>query len=188
MSQFDAAVCLTRDVGIVRDHQNGVTGIVQLVKNVEDDGFVGFVEVSGGLVGKNKFWLIDQRARNGHALLFSARKLCGKMREPVAKPDAVQCVVGLRFIGNAVEVLREHHVFQRGKIRHEMELLEHKSDFFRAITDQLVFAALGEIDIVDDDAAGSERVEAAKNIDQSGFAGAGGAHERDPFAGVHVES
>src|SRR5467141_1022014 len=33
-----------------------------------------------------------------------------------------------------------------------------------------------------------EGVQPAKNIDQRGFPRAGGAHERDPFAGVHAET
>src|SRR2546426_2177289 len=33
-----------------------------------------------------------------------------------------------------------------------------------------------------------ERVQPAENIDQRGFPRAGGAHERDPFAGVHAET
>ena len=154
----------------------------------QDDGFVGFVEIAGGLVGEDQFWLIDQRARDGHALLFAAGKLRGKMREAVAESDAAQGFGGLRFIGDAVEILREHHVFERGEIRDEMKLLEDEADFFGAIADHLVFAEFREIGAVDDHAAGSERVEAAENIDQRGFAGAGRAHERDPFAGVDVEA
>src|SRR5256885_14979706 len=34
----------------------------------------------------------------------------------------------------------------------------------------------------------SERIQAAQNVDQRGFPGAGGAHERNPFADVHIEA
>src|ERR1700688_412462 len=110
------------------------------------------------------------------------------MRETVAEANAAQSVFGLLLIGDAVEVLREHDVFQRGKIRNEMKLLEDEAYFFRTITNQLTFGALGKVNIIDDDAAGSESVQAAENIDQSGFAGTGWAHERDPFAGIDGEA
>src|SRR5260370_11108156 len=33
-----------------------------------------------------------------------------------------------------------------------------------------------------------ERIQTTENVDQRGFPGAGGAHKRDPFAGVHIEA
>src|ERR1700737_3926009 len=104
------------------------------------------------------------------------------MGETVAEADTTQSILRLLLVRDAMEVLREHDVFQRGKIRNEMKLLEDEAYFFRAIANQLTFGALGKVDIVNDDAAGSEGVQPAENIDQSGFAGAGWSHERDPFA------
>ncbi len=135
VGQFDAAVGLTRDVRVVRHHQNRVSGVVQFAENLEDDRFVGLVEISGGFVGKNDLRLIDQRARNGHALLLAAGELCGEMRQAVAEAHALQRFLGLLLVRDAVEILREHHVFKRGKIRHKVELLEDEADFFRAVTD-----------------------------------------------------
>ena len=51
--QLDAAAGLASDVGIVSDHQDGVAGVMQRAKNIDDDVFVGFIEISGGLVGEN---------------------------------------------------------------------------------------------------------------------------------------
>ena len=87
--QFDAAIGLTRDVRVVRDHQNRVTRAMQLAEQFHHDGFVFLVEVAGRLVGQNQLGLIDQGASNRHALLFATRKLRGKMRQPVAEPDAL---------------------------------------------------------------------------------------------------
>ncbi len=53
VGELDAAVGLARDVGIVRDHQNGVAGFVQVAEKIDDDLFVGFVEVAGRFVGEN---------------------------------------------------------------------------------------------------------------------------------------
>jgi hypothetical protein len=53
VSKLNAAASLASDVGVVSDHQNGVAGIVQGAKNIDDQRFVSFVEISGGLVGEN---------------------------------------------------------------------------------------------------------------------------------------
>ena len=45
---------------------------------------------------------------------------------------AIQSFERFLLIGHAVEVLREHDIFQRGEIRDQMKLLEDESDFLRA--------------------------------------------------------
>ena len=93
--QFDAPVGLPRDVRIVRDHQNGVAGLVQLTEQIDHDLFVGFVQIAGRLVGQNQFRLIDQRARDSHTLLFASGKLRWQMRQAFAEADTLQRFRGL---------------------------------------------------------------------------------------------
>ncbi len=137
--KLDAAVGLPGDVGVVGDHQDGVAGAVQLAENFHDDGFVGFVEIAGGLVGEDELGLIDQGAGDGDALLLAAGELGGEMRQAIAQAHAAQGFCGLRFVGDAVEVLGEHYVFHGGEVGHEMELLEDEPDFFGAVADHLAF-------------------------------------------------
>src|SRR5713226_9919923 len=59
VGQLDAAVGLASDVRVVRYHQDGMAGVVQLAENLEDDCFVGLVKISRGLVGENDLRLID---------------------------------------------------------------------------------------------------------------------------------
>jgi hypothetical protein len=93
--QFDAAVGLARDVGIVRNHQNRVTRAMQLAEQFHHNGFIFLVEISGWLVGQDQFWLIDERAGDRHALLFAAGKLRGKVRQSIAEAYAAQRFGGL---------------------------------------------------------------------------------------------
>src|SRR3989442_7082634 len=101
-----------------------VAGVVQFAEYLDDNGFVGLGEIARGLIGKNDLRLVDQRARDGHALLLAAGKLRREMRQAVAKAHALQRFFGLLFVRHAMEILREHHVFQRREIGHEMKLLE----------------------------------------------------------------
>lgn len=110
------------------------------------------------------------------------------MSHAVTQGDALEGLGGLRFVGDAVEVLREHDVFESSEIRDEMKLLEDEANFFRAIANQFVFAEPAKVDVIDNNAAGREGIQSAENIDQSSLAGAGRAHEGDPFAGLNGEA
>src|SRR5580765_8657351 len=145
VDEFDASVGLLRDVWVVRDHQNGVAAGVQLAKQPEDDLLIGLVEVPSGFIGKDQLRLIDQRPGDGDALLFAAGKLRRKVRQSVAEPDAFQGIGGLRFIRDAVEILRQHDIFKRAEIRYEMKLLKDESNFFCAVANQIIFPKFCEL-------------------------------------------
>src|SRR6266704_3573907 len=110
------------------------------------------------------------------------------MRQAVAEADALQRFLGLFFVGDAMEILRQHHIFKRREIRYEVKLLKNEADFFRAVTHQFAFAEFRKVHAVNDHAAGSERVQPAENVDERGLPRAGRSHERDPFAKVHSEA
>jgi len=187
VDEFDAAVGLLGDIGVVGNHENGMAGAVEFAEEADDDFFVGFVEITGGLVGQDELGLIDERASDGDALLFTAGKLRRKVSEAMAEADALESFPGLILVGDAVEVLRKHDVFKRVEVRHEVELLEDKADFFGTVADEFIFAKIGKVDAVDDHVAGGEGVETAENVDERGFAGARRAHKGDPFASLNVE-
>jgi len=61
--KVDAPIGERTDLWSVRDHQNGVSFRVQFLQQPQHGLLVGFVEIARGLIGKNQFGLIDQRAR-----------------------------------------------------------------------------------------------------------------------------
>ena len=89
MGELDAAACIAGDVLIVRNHEDGVAGLVEVAKYIDDDIFVGFVEIAGGLVRKDELGLIDESASDGDTLLFPAGKFCGEMIEAVGEANAL---------------------------------------------------------------------------------------------------
>ena len=90
MFEFDAAVREVSDGLRVCDNKNRVPRGMQLAQYVQDRGLVVFIEISCRLIRKNQFRMIDQRACDGHALLFAARKLRGKMFQAVFQANAAQ--------------------------------------------------------------------------------------------------
>jgi hypothetical protein len=171
----------------VRDHQDGVAFVVEITQKANHGFFIGFVEIARGFVGKNKLGMIDERAGDGDALLFAAGELRRKMQEAFAQADAAKGLGSLMFIRGAVKILREHDVFNRGEIRDEVKLLKDKADSLSTKTRKARFVETAHVDTVDDGAAVRERIEAAKDIDESGLTGTGRAHDGDPFARFDAE-
>src|SRR5260370_12354454 len=104
------------------------------------------------------------------------------MRKAVAEGGGRQLLVGLFWVGEDMERLRQHHIFKGREIRHEMKLLENEADFFGAVTHQFAFAEFRKVHAVDDHVTGSQRIQAAENVDERGLPRAGRPHKRDPFA------
>jgi len=67
------------DVLFVRDHDNGNSALVELLKNSHDLHAGPAVEIAGGFIGEHDFGIINQCAPDRHALLLTARKLAGIM-------------------------------------------------------------------------------------------------------------
>ncbi len=172
MGEFDAAIHKAADHRGMRDDEDRVSGGVKLPQKIQDNLLVGFVEIAGGLVGENQFRLIDQSARDRHALLFAAGQFGGKMREAVSQTHALQRFGGLRFVGDAVEILGEHDVFERGQIRNQVKLLKDEADGFRAVAREFRFAELADFDAVHEYAPAGGTIQAAEDVDERRLAGA----------------
>src|SRR6266571_2587624 len=110
------------------------------------------------------------------------------MRQAVAHAHALQRFLGSFFVRDAVKILRQHYVFERREIRHKMKLLENEADLLGSVTHELAFTQLRKVDAVNNDASGSQRIQAAENVNQRGLAGARRTHERDPLAAVYGET
>ena len=92
------------------------------------------VQVAGGLVGQQDLRLVDQRARDGHALLLPARELVrGVVRRARRGPTASSssCARRARCGGGhglrRVEQ-RQLHVLEGGGAGQQVEVLEHEAD------------------------------------------------------------
>ena len=132
MLQADDAVGLGAEVGVVRHHDDGAVLRVQFGEDAQHGLFVFGVKVAGGLVGKEDFRLVDERAGDADALLFTAGKLLRQVVAAVREADPFEGGERRRFVGHAVVVLRQHDVFAGGEVGQEMELLEDEADGARA--------------------------------------------------------
>lgn len=151
-----------------------------------EDGFAGgAVKVAGGLVGEKNFGAIDERAGDGSALLFAARKLAGAVADAFFEADALECfpdacgTLGAVHFGKAerqLDVLFERHA------RKKVEGLKDHADGLPAVTGELEGGHFRKVLALCDDRAGARAVETGDEIEERGFSRAGAAEKREEFA------
>ena len=155
------------------------------MEDVHDDALVLLVEIARRFVAEQDARRVDQRAGNADALLLAAGKLRGQVMGALSQTDFFQRFHGLFFVGHAVVILRDHDVFERGKIADQMELLEDQADLVAADLGQVRGALAADVGAVEDDAAFRGRVHAADDVQHRRLAGAGRPHDGQPLAFVH---
>ena len=81
MIELDGPVVGAADeLEVVRRHEDGGAGGVDLAQQLEDAARRALVEIAGGLVGDEHEGIVDERPRERDALLFAARQLAGQGR------------------------------------------------------------------------------------------------------------
>ena len=91
-----------------------------------------------GSSARTIFGSLIERARDAHPLLLAAGELRWQVVRAVFQSHAFQGVKRFLLVGHAVEVLRQHDVFERGEVGNQVKLLEDEADLFRPDAIQLL--------------------------------------------------
>jgi hypothetical protein len=86
--------------------------------------------------------------------------------------------------GNAAVDQRQLHVLERGGAREQVESLEHETEIVATQARPLVAVEGADVDAPERIGAAARRVQAAKNIHDSGLARTARSHHRNEFAGI----
>jgi hypothetical protein len=147
-------------------------------------------ECAGGLVGEEKKRLVHQGAGYGDPLLLSARQLRGAMvlalREAHLRQNLTSPAPALAPPQAGINH-RKLDVFDRGRTRQQIELLEHEADARVADRRELVARQAQHVLSGEVITAAAGGVEAAEKVHQCGLAGARRAHDGYEFTPVDGE-
>src|SRR2546422_3692317 len=88
VAQRHDAGSVSRNVVLVRDHDDRLAPVVQVAEHLHQLRAGGRVEVPGGLVGEQDRGLVHEGAGDRDALAPAARQLVGPVVHSVAQPDA----------------------------------------------------------------------------------------------------
>ena len=123
-----------RDIGLVRNQNDRVALLIQILEE-RHDFFAGLrVEVSGWLVGENDFRVVGERSRDGDTLLLATGKLVRAVLHAVAESDlfaeidAASDVSGGQHWPAGAIVQRNLDVLQHRVLGDEIERLKDEAD------------------------------------------------------------
>ena len=190
VADADDAPRMPGDVLLVRDDNDGVALLRELLEQ-RHDFLAGLgIEIAGRFVRQQDGRLVHQRAGDGHALALAAGKFVGLVMNAVGQADVAQrlqrhlpALVGRHAGINQ----RQLHVAQRVGARQQVEGLEDEADFPVADFGQLVVVHLADLDAVQFVVPAGGRVEAADQVHQRGFARAGRPHDGHVFAALDLQ-
>lgn len=180
---------------IVCDHHDGLAMFAhQLLEDVEDVVSRQRVEAACRLIGDQDGWIISQGARNGHALLLTARDVRGQFLGMLFQFDQLQQLHGtLPALARIVESAQVHgqgDILDQGQHGQQLKGLIDDPQVLPAPQGQRIFAqfvdgnglAIG----VNDDLATGEMVHAVEHVEQRGLARTGLAHHAEKFPRVDL--
>lgn len=160
-------------VGIVGDHDDGGSVLVEFREQLHHLGTVLRVEVTGRLIGEDELRTEDHSTGDGHALLLTAgelvREVLGTMTDVHALHHLLHFLLALS-LGYAEIGKRQFYVLLHVELVDEVETLEHETDLSFADGRALVlveprhFLAIGPVP------ARCGVVEESEDIEQCGLA------------------
>ena len=127
----DAPLATRRDGPVMGDqHQRRAQLFIEGKHQLHDGLASREVQAAGGLVGQQHGGLHHKSPCQGHTLLLPARQHFGIVSQTLAQADALEHLGGLSTCTfDAGQLQRQHDVFKRRKVGHELETLEHKTHF-----------------------------------------------------------
>ena len=156
---------------------------VEFQHQLDDLRAGGGVEVAGGLVGEQDFWLGDEGARQRDALLFAAGEVFWQVVGAGGEPHLAQRYLGaFARVGSALQFQRQHDVFQRIQRGQQLERLEHEARRRAAQPRAPVLVQREQVVAVEQHAAAARHVQPGEQAEQGGFAGTGRAENRETLA------
>ena len=151
-------------------------------------GHVG-IEVARRLVGQQQHGLVDERARDGHALLLAARELQRVGVHLVVQPHRLQGREGAPLLllgGHGQDAQHEGDVLQDRLALQELEILEDDADRAAQLRD-LALGDGGDVAAPDQDLPLRRQLLAEDQLQEGRLARARGAGEEAELALLDVQ-
>ena len=190
--QCQDALCLLREGGGVRDHDNrSVLFLMKLVEQVHDRAARLRIQCAGRLIRQNDRRIVCHRPRNRNSLLLASGELCRRVIHPVSHPYHLQQLRGALhpFLHRNSRVEHRHgDVLQRRRPRDQVVSLKYKPNFPVSDPGELILRRLADILPPHQIAALRRMVQQPDLVHQCALSGSGFSHDADKIAVVDIHS
>src|ERR1039458_9026682 len=177
--QFHHPLRMRRNIRVVRGNdQRGLFFDAEILEQLDDFTTGVRIEIAGRFIGQEQFRLVDERAGDGHALLFAAGKFGRPVLHTVLETNPGEQVASARpglADGSAGHARRQTDIFERIEFRQQMIRLKNETDAVVAEKRQLTLGECGQVLPGKMDFARVGRVKSADEMEQRAFAGTGRA-------------
>ncbi len=141
------------------------------------------LEVPGGLVSEQDFRLVDDGARDGHALLLTSGKFRRLVLQPPGEAEHLgDYVKAVRVEAVSMDELRDGDIAFGCERGEQIEALKNETDFAAAEFGARGICQSGEVIAVDENFAARGLRQPADHVEKRGFAASGRPHDRDGFS------
>ena len=153
--------------GGVGDHNNGLTGLIDAVEQVQKIICGAGIQRTGGLICKDQFGLGDQSPGHSGPLLLSAGDFVGvffkKSGDTKAGGQIFEASVHLRVFHTG-QHQRQIDVVLQGEGVQQVEVLKHKAQVIPAEAGELLVLQLGQLLPVQNHFTGCWTIQRRQNI------------------------
>ena len=191
VAEEDVAGAVLRDFGVVGHEDDGVALVIEFLEEDEHLERGAGVEITRSLVGQDDGGVVDEGARNGHALHLTAGHLVGLVVETFAEADSPEGAYGTFAAFGRLDLGIVHEgqldILDGCGLGQEVIVLEDEANLAVAELGTLVLAHLAYGHTVEEVFAGRGSVETSELVEQGGFAGTRGALNGDELAFINLE-
>jgi hypothetical protein len=167
------AVSIRKNTIVVRDNDHGaIHRASDFAEKIEHNLTIVRVQGSRGFVTDDKWWFVDECARNRDTLLLAAGEFVRAFFPTIAEADFFENfarTLDRDAAGMSLNQQGHAHVFCNGKRRDEIELLENEADVFCPKTGEGSAGHFFERTIEDMNRAALDFQCAGNGAEQSGF-------------------
>ena len=157
---------------VSHDNQRALIMAGDLQQQLDDRLARVRIEISGRFVRIDNRRVIDQRAGDGHTLLFATTQLGRKMMQAILEPDAFEKIRGLGLPWLAAHHRRQGNIFESGELGQKEVGLEDKAHPAIAQTGKSIRTQGIDVCAFEADASEPGAFQTCQRVEESRFSGA----------------
>ncbi len=190
IEHVDDAGGINCEIWVVGDHNNsiafGVDGFELLHHDVGGTG----IEIAGRLVGQDDFWVGNERASDGGALLLPARELGRHVIFFIAEMETLKYFVGSFFTASAaVTSINKGHrdIVENVNRRDKIKILENETNQVGANFGFLARAEAVDRLAIEEIGAKTGAIEQTNDVEEGSLATARWSHNHNKLAALNIK-
>ena len=180
-------ICATRDISIMRDHDDGIACLsMQCIDEIHDACRIALVEIARGLVCEEIWHIRDECSRYSDALLLTSWELSRITFSLPCESDSFEYIGRLITTWRMWYIEYEVDILCDGQIRYEFKRLEYESNMLPSPEYHLIDRELCDICITEHDVSAIRREYPCDEREKCRLPCTTRTHDSDEVSGLYL--